>query len=105
MAKDFAKSFYNSKSWKAARTAYIKRRISIDGGLCETCKKQPGYIVHHKEELTEDNIDNVNVALSFSNMKYDCKYCHDREENHFIKEKKTRCNFGTDGQPLPPVRE
>lgn len=105
MAKAFAKGFYNSKAWQATRAAYIKHRIGIDGGICETCKKRPGYIVHHKEELSEENIDDVNVTLSFSNLKYDCKYCHDREEGHFVKEKETRCSFDKNGMPLPHDRK
>lgn len=36
MAKEFARAFYNSKRWKDCRRAYIAKRISIDGGMCET---------------------------------------------------------------------
>ena len=25
----------------------------IDGGMCEVCRKRPGYIVHHIKNLTE----------------------------------------------------
>ena len=39
MAKEFARAFYNSKRWKDCRRAYIAKRISIDGGMCETCMK------------------------------------------------------------------
>lgn len=105
MAKDFAKGFYNSKAWQAVRLAYIKYRIGIDGGMCETCGNRPGYIVHHKEELTEENISNTNISLNFENFKYDCKFCHDREEGHFIKEKETRCGFDANGMPLPPIEK
>ena len=59
MAKEFARAFYNSKRWKDCRRAYIAKRISIDGGMCETCHEVPGYIVHHKIELTPDNISDL----------------------------------------------
>lgn len=79
MAREFAKSFYNSKEWKKCRKAYIAYRQSIDGGLCESCKETVGYIVHHKEELTPANINDPDVTLSFSNLKYDCHICHQKE--------------------------
>ena len=105
MAKKFAKPFYNSGAWKAVRKAYINHRIEIDGGLCETCHERPGVIVHHIDNLNEDNITDRNVTVSFDNLRLDCKFCHDREEGHFIKQKKTLCSFDENGQPLPPHRK
>lgn len=58
---------------------YIAKRISIDGGMCETCHEVPGYIVHHKIELTPDNISDLDIALGFNNLKYDCHICHQKE--------------------------
>ena len=55
MAREFAKAFYKSKEWLKVRAAYIAKRKSIDGGLCESCHEKPGYIVHHKIELTPEN--------------------------------------------------
>lgn len=81
MAKEFAKAFYNSKRWKKCREAYIKHRESIDGGLCETCHERIGYIVHHKEELTPENINDPDITLGFSNLKYDCHICHQKEKS------------------------
>ena len=106
MAKDFAKAFYNSKAWAACRSAYISERRLIDGGMCESCGKEPGYIVHHIEPLTAANINNPEVALNHDNLRYDCKECHDREDVHaFVKVKQTLCAFGADGQPIPPHSE
>ena len=103
MAKEFAKQFYNSQRWKDCRKAYINRRINIDGGLCEECHERIGYIVHHKRMLTADNINNPDITLNFDNLKFDCKECHDREEEHaFIKQKKLKCSFDEFGQPIPP---
>ncbi|MEG1036600.1 MAG: hypothetical protein RSB99_03455 [Bacilli bacterium] len=105
MAKEFSKPFYNSKSWKAARRNYIANRIKIDGGMCEVCRKVPGTIVHHVENLTEDNIKNPEISLNHSMLRLDCKSCHDREEGHFVKTKKTKCSFDSNGQPLPPIKK
>lgn len=79
MAREFAKPFYNSGRWKRCRVAYIKYRKSVDGGLCETCHDRPGYIAHHKIELNPDNINDPDIALGFSNLKYDCHICHQKE--------------------------
>lgn len=101
MAKEFAKSFYNSSAWRATRQAYIKHRIGIDGGMCETCHTRPGIIVHHKQMITKENIGNTEVTLSLDNLKLECKVCHDCEEGHFIKKKETRCTFDSNGQMIP----
>lgn len=64
MAKDFAKKFYMGKAWKKCRQSYIAERIRIDGGMCEECHKNLGYIIHHKVALTPQNIDNPDITLS-----------------------------------------
>jgi 5-methylcytosine-specific restriction endonuclease McrA len=108
MAKDFAKPFYNSKTWQAVRRSYIDKRIAIDGGLCEVCHKRPGTIVHHIENLSEDNIRNREVSANHDNLRLDCKECHDHEEGHFAncrrpKKAQLRCSFDQSGQPIPPI--
>lgn len=103
MAKEFAKTFYNSTAWKKCRASYIAHRISIDGGLCETCHEAPGYIVHHKCWITPNNINNPEVTLNHDNLKYDCQICHNKEKEN-EEEEKPRYFFGEDGQiyPTPP---
>lgn len=73
MAKDFAKDFYNSKEWHKCRLAYIKHRL----GLCEICG-QPGLIVHHKRELSPENIDNPAVTMGWDNLEFVCQSCHNQ---------------------------
>ena len=102
MAKEWAKAFYNSKKWIRCRNSYIGFRISIDGGTCEECKRQQGYIVHHTITLTAENITDPDVALNHDNMKYVCKDCHDRYDGHGIGNKKLKplCAFDEHGQPI-----
>lgn len=101
MAKEWAKSFYRSKKWIKCRNTYIKTRIMADGGLCEECHNQPGYIVHHKVILTKENILDPEVSLNYGLMEYVCKECHDLFEGHgFRKQEKPVCIFDADGQPL-----
>ena len=102
MAKEWAKAFYNSKNWIKCRDAYIADRISTDGGVCEECRQQQGYIVHHEITLTPDNINNPNISLSHQHMKYVCKDCHDKYEGHGVGHKKAEplCIFDENGQPI-----
>lgn len=102
MAKEFAKKFYNSKKWERCRDSFIEERVMIDGGLCEVCQEVPGYIVHHKIILTEKNINNPDIALSWDNLQYVCKKCHDKFEGHGVGHKvNAYCIFDDDGQPIP----
>lgn len=111
MAKPWAKVFYNSTQWKQCRASYISYRQSIDGGICEDCGERLGYIVHHKSALTPRNINDTNVSLNHHNLRYVCKSCHDREDDHFIKKNKNQEQqreyiFDKDGQLvaiLPPI--
>lgn len=75
MAKEFSKGFYNSKAWKECRAAYIKSVF----GLCERCGKL-GYIVHHKEKLTPQNINDPGVTLNWGKLEYVCLDCHNKDE-------------------------
>lgn len=74
--KDFAESFYKSKTWQRCRAEYVKQAK----GLCENCLKKglyrSGEIVHHKTALTPDNISNPAVTLNFDNLQLLCRDCH-----------------------------
>lgn len=106
MAREFSKAFYNSTAWKKCRASYIKYRKTIDGGMCETCHEKLGYIVHHKEELSPDNINNPNITLGFWNLKYDCLECHNKENGRGDREVRGLIQYTFDGNgeilPIPP---
>ncbi len=70
----FAKKFYLSKEWRAARE-YIFRR---DDGLCVRCGGV-GEIAHHKIPLTPENIDDPFVTLAEGNLELLCRDCHGAE--------------------------
>lgn len=76
LAKEFAREFYRSKTWQMTRSAYA---ASV-GRLCEECLRKgiykAGEIVHHKQELTADNIDNPSIALAWDNLELLCRDCH-----------------------------
>lgn len=98
MAKNYAKSFYKSKSWLSCRAAYIAERIMIDGGMCQHCGRVPGYIVDHIEEISPSNIGDPEITLNHDNLQYICQPCH----NIKTFRRGTVILFGEDGQPLPP---
>lgn len=101
MARDFAKGFYKSSAWKKCRAAFIAGRVAIDGGMCQQCGRELGYIVHHREWLTPENITDPNVALDHENLEYVCQTCHNKIEQG---EEEPRHRFTSDGQveAVPP---
>ncbi len=75
MAKGFAKQFYNSKAWEKQREYILKR----DHYLCtEPGCHNPATEVHHIIELTERNINDINICLSENNLRSLCHDCHTR---------------------------
>lgn len=83
--KDFAKDFYRGPAWKNCRDAYTK---SV-GGLCERCLKKgiyvAGEIVHHKQHLTPENINDSRITLAWGNLELLCRNCHADEHRKYEK--------------------
>lgn len=94
MAKEWTDGFYLSKPWRKTRDAYYK----LQRGRCERCMAEymagarsmedinPGIIVHHKTELTPDNINDSHIALSFNNLELLCEEHHNKQ--HKTKQKR-----------------
>ena len=99
--KEFAAGFYGSARWKKCRAAFVAERVRIDGGLCQICHDRLGFIVHHKIELTPENIDDVTVSLNHRNLQYVCLECHNREHGYFAPGE-AACTFDADGNVMPP---
>ena len=76
MAKEFSAAFYKSQQWRKCRDAFAASK----GWLCEECMKKglivPGEIVHHRVELTPQNITDPSVTLAWSNLRLLCRECH-----------------------------
>lgn len=81
MAKDFAKKFYKTKAWRGCRQAHIASVFN----LCQACLRRgdivAGHIVHHKIELTPDNISDPSVSLNAEHLEYLCLKCHNAEHD------------------------
>lgn len=76
--KQYAKKFYLSKAWKECRDSYFQAKH----GLCERCGGL-GDIVHHKKYINPDNINDIDITLSWGNLELLCQNCHNKE--HFAK--------------------
>lgn len=72
MAKDFAKSFYDSKLWKDAR-AQVLREASY---TCVECGAERASEVHHVIPLTPENINDPNITLNPKNLRALGSVCH-----------------------------
>ena len=72
MAKQFSKAFYKSKLWQDCRESYGKSR----GWVCERCGRQGSVEVHHKIELTPENINDPSITTDWNNLCLLCRDCH-----------------------------
>lgn len=52
-------------------------------------------IAHHKIELTEDNIDNVDISLNPNNIEIICHDCHNNEHRRFGNNKNVYIIYGS----------
>ena len=88
--KPWAESFYESKNWKKTRKAYMLSMMN----LCERCG-EVAKICHHKIWLTPQNINDVNITLSWDNLEALCQDCHNKE--HHKKKSTLRYAFDENG--------
>lgn len=108
MSYGVRRKFYNSKAWEdVRRTIWLRQNL-----LCYYCNKPcyvsgiseykpKGYrrigIVHHKEHLTDTNIDDINISLNPDNLIGVCKQCHETIcHNHSLGTRK-EYNFDNEG--------
>ena len=77
MAFPAQEAFYKSKAWQRTQAAFM----SSKHGICERCG-EPARIVHHKEYITPENINDPALTLDWGNLEALCQTCHTRE--HFV---------------------
>ena len=103
--KPYAEKFYKSKQWEKCRIAFI---ATLKDKTCPRCKKRKGKIVHHKEEITPENINNPMITLNFENFEYICKQCHTQEHLRYKSTNKD-VQFYEEGnlikKKIPPKEE
>lgn len=77
------KQFYRSKEWETFRQVVIEQRTTADGYVhCAICGKpilkMYDLIIHHKQELSEDNVNDAMIALNPDNVECVCFSCHNK---------------------------
>lgn len=80
--------FYRSPEWEALRKSLMLERVDANGDVvCEHCHKPivKAYdcIGHHKEPLTEGNVNNYDVSLNPDNVALVHHKCHNEIHNRF----------------------
>lgn len=75
--------FYKSEEWENFRKIVIANRMNDGVGLiCEHCGKpilkKYDCILHHIEELTDDNVDDVSISLNEDNIRLVHFGCHNQ---------------------------
>ena len=103
MAREFSKSFYNSKEWAKTRETILMR----DKYLCVICGN-PAEEVHHIKHLSPANIGDVSVTMNPSNLQSLCRDCHfeqhrgEHAQGRKASEVLTRYVFDENGMPVSP---
>ena len=80
------KAFYDSKEWRVFRENLIIDRTSSYGLSCSKCNKnilKEKIILHHKQELTKENVNDYNISLNPDNIEILCLDCHNKEHSRF----------------------
>ena len=75
MAEPWADAFYHSSIWKKQRRYILQRdhfTCTVPG--CHRTATE----VHHKIELTKENINDLNICLNEKNLTSLCHDCHTR---------------------------
>ncbi len=98
--------FYNSKEWRETREYLKLKRQNEDGQLiCQYCQKPigaeenykekdgelikiGGSHLHHKIELTDENVNDINISINPDNLVWLHKSCHNELHGRFMKANK-----------------
>jgi 5-methylcytosine-specific restriction endonuclease McrA len=90
--------FYHSSAWQKVRLLILER----DFNLCQKCLEagqiEPATVIHHKEELTESNIDRC--GLDLNNLVSWCRDCHEKHHGR-MNEDDNEYTFDADGNIIP----
>lgn len=81
-------SFYRSKAWQKLLAQLKMERVNEEGQIiCDYCGKPIvrayDIIGHHKEELTEANVNDFNISLNPANISFVHHKCHNFIHNKF----------------------
>lgn len=66
-------TFYTSYEWKKFREGFLAQKLLDDGDLIDEITHKPilqkrQAVLHHKQELTEENVNDFNISLNPNNI-------------------------------------
>lgn len=98
-------TFYKSREWEGLLRQIKQERKDAEGNLiCEYCGKPMlkmyDVIGHHKEELTEENVNDFTISLNPENIALVHHRCHNRMHDKLAKLTRCRQVFLVYGSPL-----
>lgn len=76
MAQEYTNGFYMTKVWLDCRENYL---TTVDY-ICERCGV-PAKIVHHKQYITPQTINDPSITLNHDNLEALCQNCHNKEHH------------------------
>ena len=82
MAKDYARTFYDSQAWRRTREAYLQSKHYI----CEDCGGTAS-VVHHITYIKPWNVNDPSITLNWDNLKAVCEKCHAEEHSRDLKKR------------------
>lgn len=85
-----AKEFLDSKLWRDIRNDLWEKRKNSDGQvICEHCQEpiigRHDSRLHHKEELTDQNVNDWNISTNYDNLAWLHFDCHNQVHFRFSK--------------------
>lgn len=95
--------FYRSKEWERFREIVIAKRVQDDGFVHDEITGDPivkkyDMIIHHKIELTEENVNDLDISLNEDNVQIVTHRTHNDLHNRFGRN--TRGVYLVYGAPL-----
>ena len=78
----------------------------MDNYLCQKCLESgeitPAEVVHHKQEIDENNIDEL--GLDLENLVSWCRNCHERHHGRLTEDEEEEYYFDEFGQLCPKMK-
>ena len=98
-------TFYRCNDWVLFRQVVIDERLNEEGlTICEHCGKPivKAYdiILHHVEELTEENVNDISVSLNPANIMLVHHKCHNKIHHKLSRDMGSRKVYLVYGSPL-----